>query len=614
MDKFVREKFGYGKYGIPHSPTDPNRHRWIALKRWNNDQVDRFEKEVVAAARATRPGVAVMSGDFLAPLTCGNLTRLRDGRFDVVLTQLPPHLRPNSQNGQALTRIFRDLARPKELWVCSHLEDSDSVWTRREAWQLNSQFFQNGMTGLYTWAKRGRKPYQPDVRLARPELWKQTMDMLDTLGEGWRVKLPEKAAAAILLSELSQMSIPGYSDWMGFLEGPYAFLGPVLGSDFEFISDLGIASGVFDPSAYKLIVTPFAQFAEPKVVESLAKAVEGGATLLVTDPEAFSYNPDGSDLAAQRKALFGNCVIKATIGQMKKCTSRSVDFLAGMDELSFKVPPVSTFHSLVGKSFTIKPDDASQVILTYGDGSPAGVVRKLGKGRVVLVGFNIYQHTGNQPPSWDGLNRSSGKFMGALVKSCGVRTNMPHWNIMLPKPKVAADDAGNGACLTGNAVVWRRTVPKLHQNAPVGVRYTFSRFPDAQGDSAAEGWIACEKGALTDRVRNTYEARKPAQAVVAWNTAQPITLKIDLGAARSVSRVKLWVGGAFTGCRLLGGNDPANMKPLTSMTTDNPPTDGVAEIVLTPASDKPVRYLNVEIPERPQGALLRMIEMEVWNK
>ena len=193
--------------------------------------------------------------------------------------------------------------------------------TRREMQDLYTLYFRNGMTGLHTWPLGGRKPWMVDGRFSRPEAWKYFLETTKNLHRGFKVKIPEKATMAIYLSELSQMSIPGYWDWGGFVEPAFCVLGPNLKADFQFISDFSVERGYFNPAGYRLIVAPFLQFTSKKSAQTLLDAVSNGTTLLISDPEAFSYLPDGTIPQDQRRLLFGELKVEPTSSQMQQASS-----------------------------------------------------------------------------------------------------------------------------------------------------------------------------------------------------------------------------------------------------------------------------------------------------
>jgi hypothetical protein len=291
--------------------------------------------------------------------------------------------------------MIRDLARPKNLWGCTHLEDSAEKFSLEEMRVLFSYYVQNGLTGLHTWPLGGRRPWMLDSRISRPEVWNYFVDAAEYLGNGARPPSESKPKTAIFVSELSQMSIPGYWDWVGFVEPAFTVLGAELKNDFQIISDLSVKRGLDSPSDFKLIVAPFLRIADATASKKLLAAVENGSTLLITDPDAFAFLPDGTKPNSIIKSFFGETIAAPTKRQMRTAISLNQAFLKDAN-LQMRVPP-PTLMNLLGRSYSFKTAANAVPLMKYEDGSTAAVLIKRGKGEIIITGFNPYSLTSNQP-------------------------------------------------------------------------------------------------------------------------------------------------------------------------------------------------------------------------
>jgi hypothetical protein len=604
INKEVKEKFGYGKYGIPLSTKDKNPFRWIALKRWAVDFNDKLEKRAIKEIRAINKTIPIMSPDLVGDMLSADFSRWRDGRFDIYLTQLNNHRRPNGFNGVVQCRIFNDLVRPKEVWGCTHIEDSGEKFSLEEMRLLLSYYVQSGMTSMHTWPLGGRKPWMLDSSVSRPDVWQYFVDTTETLSNGVKVPQQKSPLIAIYLSELSQMSIPGMWDWVGFVEPAFVVLGPELKTNFKFISDFSVTRKLDNPQDYKLIIAPFLQITNKESAAKLLDAVKNGATLLISDPQAFSFLADGSVPVEIQKEFFGNTKITATDKQMSTAKSEPLDFLKGKN-IKMNVPPPSLLN-IVGETYKFKPDDSAQVLMRYEDKSPAAIIRKIGKGKLILTGFNIYSLTSNHPVSWNDVAKPTLEFFTALLKADNVDQKIDTWNFKLPPAKKRG--FRKDICISNNSMEFRQAIPKTLLNADVGMLYTYSVFPDLKKDVKETEWISVKDGKLTDRFAVMYKNRdKPNK--VAWQKAQPVDITVDLRGERNIAEVAIYVARQNPAVEVLGSQDGKTFKLLKKHQGSDIETH--VERVSLKDLQGSWKFLKIQImPKQP----LALVEMEVWEK
>lgn len=606
IDQEVRERFGFGRHGIPESPDDDNPLRWIALKRWANAFVDDLEKRFVSEVRSIRPDLPLFSSDLVGDMISADLTRWRDGRFDIHLMQVNNHFRPNALNGVVGMRILHDLARTEELWGCTHLENSRATYTPREQHSLYSHYFRNGMTGLHTWPIGGREPWMVDVRYSRPDAWRYFLEAAQAMaGSGVRVPLPETADLAVYVSELSQMSIPGSYDWVGFVEPAYTVLAAGLNARMTFISDAGVDRGVFNPVDHRLIVVPFLPFVTESSAAALLDAVEQGATLFVADPQAFGRLPDGTVPIALRRRAMGVGAIEETAEQQRLVRTEQAGFLRDTPPLALTVPP-PTLLGMLGATHRFVPGEDDIVLARYPDGGAAAIERRVGKGRVIATGFNPWFLTSNHPVSWDPVPNENLAFFAALLETHTIARDDAAGSVALPAPTPA--EPPDRICISGNAVHFARTLTQSIHNADVGLRYALSPLPDKQPDVQAEneGWMPRGQGRLTDRFAALRDDERVTS--VSWTAAHPVDLVVDLSGLRAIAQVKLFVAGQHPETTVFGSRNGTDYEPLATV----PAREGepvVAEIAFG-ALPGEWRRLKLRIhPILP----LELIELEVWE-
>ncbi|HEY3298066.1 MAG TPA: sugar-binding protein, partial [Armatimonadota bacterium] len=151
VNEEVKRDFGFGKYGMPESLDDPNPYRWIALRRWLNNYMVNWQKEVYELVRSTAPEIKVISTDPVA----GHKPNAWDQMspyFDVATQQLYPPINPNRQQFGFTTKMVADLT-GKPTWPCTHVENYAYSTTLDEVRELMSQVMRNGGKGFHWWLK-----------------------------------------------------------------------------------------------------------------------------------------------------------------------------------------------------------------------------------------------------------------------------------------------------------------------------------------------------------------------------------------------------------------------------------------------------------------------------
>ena len=154
-----------------------------------------------------------------------------------------------------------------------------------------------------------------------------------------------------------------------------------------------------------------------------------GATLVVFDPDALTYDIESGPLASQREQLLGTA-----LGKTRECSH----FLAAR-EGQRRFPETRLMLIEPGKSGEIArtleiPNDA-RVLFNYEDGTPGVYSRRLGKGEVIVFSAMPLADTG---PAYtigsSGLLSHTGwdTFLSTLAKEKNINTGLPIWRFELP--------------------------------------------------------------------------------------------------------------------------------------------------------------------------------------
>lgn len=238
----------------------------------------------------------------------------------------------------------------------------------------HSQAVQNGTVGFYLWvndypasegAYRGPFMGNPDQSTLPDQRWRTSLKIAQKLSQT-RVFVPPPAETAILVP-LDSCYVGNY----GWKRTFSAYIELVKAKVWcNFVSDQEIFEGTKALSQYKTIYVPFMDFAEAKVAEALLEYVRNGGTIISCDPRIFEYNLDGESSAGYRRELFG-------VGGVQRRDKASASALTGAYE-GIVIQPCD------GETYRIETDSSAKAIGFYGDGTPAVVEKKYGKGTAIL--------------------------------------------------------------------------------------------------------------------------------------------------------------------------------------------------------------------------------------
>ena len=365
IDQRVKKEFGFGKYGIPESPTDPNPFRWIAYRKFVNRELLEWQKEVCDYIKANAPEIKVISMDPVAGHNPFELDAIAP-YVDLVTHQTYPSHNPNRQEFGFVTKWAVDLT-GKPVWPCTHVENYAYASTAEETRELMSQVMRNGGKGFHL--------YIPDVRGGRassgntfltkygsPERFRAITEILSTASTMNEVAIPQDPDCAIFYSEDHYQSFSPNEYYLhNEPEYAYTFLGPVARTWFKFVNDNMVAKGA-DLSKFKAIFVPAAKYERRSVVEKLVKYVQNGGTLVLGDRDCFSFAPDGSSLNDLRTKLQGPVLgrgkvihfgdnpftEKAIADPARKAyfvkLAKNLGLKTGRDIWRFKFPPFKTVY------------------------------------------------------------------------------------------------------------------------------------------------------------------------------------------------------------------------------------------------------------------------------
>lgn len=548
IDERVRKECGYGKYGMPQSPNDPDPFRWIAYRKWVNLQLLDWQKDVYETVQRIAPEIKVISMDATAghkPFALDRITPY----VDIVTHQTYPMGNPNLQEVGFVTKFVADLT-GRPVWPCTHVENYAYSVTAEEAREMMSQVMRNGGKGfhLYIPDVRGGRAASGDTMLAKygcPERYRMITSIVKTVERMNEVAVPTDPDSAIFYSEDHFQSLPAGVVFPNEPQYAYTFLGPVARSWFKFVNDNMVEDGRADLGRCRAVFVPVAKYERRAVVEKLVKYVEAGGTLILGSPECFSLAPDGSSL----------------------------------DDLR---------HKLIGRSSP--------------SGDPSIIRNRIGKGKVITFAANPFTSANVGDPKW------RARFM-ALAKGLGLKIGRDIWRFKFPEFKNVYQRDPRGVCLTGNYVKWHQERPTDICNADVKGTYTYSIVPDGIADRSEDfriGKLMDRKKAPVTLKKDL----KPEDYVVSWKSGKPVVVTFDFGAVYPVERVHLWYSDQLPALTVEGGTGNGDWTAL-ARNPRQPPTEDVLDVSLT-WKPRSLRYLRLSFGERDPGQAMTLAECEVW--
>ncbi len=430
----VKHEYGGGIYDIPFNAknSDPD-YKWrnFAYGKALGDETSRIAAKAREIVRKYNPDTLFLSDDAYGSLMEQGVqywNRYADcGSFQIgegggtTGRDFPSYM--------FRTKIVKDISLLPDLIPVPH-EPVDGYPTgalnREEMIELYSQMIRGGATGFHFWpySYGGRKPpsvQAPSVVIGNPDSWKYMIEVTKMFNRLPDPLIPDEPETAILAPEC----LFDYAPMMA----AFTMLGIRPHGWFKYVCDLHIIEGKADLSRYKILYIPSARAVSPQLFPKLRQFLEGGGTMVCADPAFASTDQLNRDLSAEREKLFG--IIPGAEGKG--------------DILFRNVHIPAQKKDAVLRFVSEKPE----VVARYSDGSPAGVLTRVGKGKAYFFGFRIFTEKNAANPDFC-------RAVAEFHKSLGGTTGHTLWRFKLPHPKVTERELGKGTCLTGNYGFWER--------------------------------------------------------------------------------------------------------------------------------------------------------------
>jgi len=431
VDKEIRENFGFGKYGLwdPFSTSlDPvsDPFKEIAFYRWWNDKFANHLKEERALVKTLAPDKDYLAYSHNNVSGMDNIdVALASQYADWVSTDPYPtsayalYGQPRSLYHTGFsTKFISDLSGEKKTRTIAQCFNYYGRAPKpQDIREWASQALKNGAEWV-GWYDEG------PAKVTLPDSYKEMLRVNNVTHKMNKLALPQTTNTAIFFSNVSRW---GTNDGATHsLYTLYALLGEKIGSWFRFVSDTQLKLGTENLSRYKLIYLPQLKYCEPETAGKLLAFAKNGGTLVVFDPEAFTWNIDGTRLDALRGEILGG-----ELSSRKDAVSLVTNSPKYFGTTSAILPLTPLAH-ITGEgkvlAYDIKVPQGAQVLATYPDGKPAAYVRTVGKGKVLFFAAQPFGNSdlATKDSEWN-------KFFTQSAKTTGEKTGLGIWDFELPE-------------------------------------------------------------------------------------------------------------------------------------------------------------------------------------
>ena len=601
IDREIKQRFGFGTYGIPDSASDRDPFKRIAFRRWVNARLTETYKTTHAVVKRANPGLVLLGPDPCGAVPPVDLEAMTP-YFDLVTNQ--SWYSPSSFTQQlatgADTKAMVDLSACPVWALVQHFAAKDPEALREQY----SQVYRNGGEGLVILGVEWYDRELEHPQFINPVKWRALLEIADTVTRMNKVRLPEPDTAVLFASDTyltfdsPKMADPQHPQ----AYAAYATLGPCIGSWFSFVSDRQIDRGQRELGDYRALYIPLATYLRSSVLGKIREYAQSGGTVVCTDPRAATWDINGDELSTKWAALTGLKRGGARTGTKVAKTVQS-DIIR-IEEAPLRFPKAG---------LRVTPTDPSvEPLAAFGDGALAVAVRPFGKGRIITFASDPFAST----------DKSSAfiRLFRGLQQSVGARTDLDIWRFKLPPFKtLGVAEPDDALCLTGNGVVRGPSGIEPGRNLATGGSYTYDRFPTGFADVAASGHIPFPEGHLTNRPQ-AYAGRKlggtrnpasPEKWIVSWTDAEPVELTMDLGDAYALGRIRIFYSGCLPAVAVRGSLDARTWQEIGSYPQQCATVDVPDVTVLIEGT---CRYVRVSFGQRKLSPPMEIAELEVWGR
>jgi hypothetical protein len=436
MAKEVREQYGFGRFDVPLPKEqsflkDPNKPlRWIAYNRWMNDRFIETRCHLSQVLHEADPGARYSPANywFMSGFPLYDYSRL--GPCSDLMECDPYASSAERTRGRGVynhgfgAKFMADLSGKPVRVVAQAFHYAGYEMTPEDLREWVSQALRCGASAI--------DYYEMDSpRWSDPARWKMMLYLSGVITRMNRIALPRTADTAILYTLHTHMSQGAHTSG-DQVYAAHALVGELAGSWFKFVSDAQLERGVAKLSGYKVVYLPLGKYMTPEAAHILEEYVRGGGVLVCGDADAFGYDLAGNDTQATRERILGIKTLgpkRQPAGSVPAITLKSAQWglPAGTVLRLFDTKATDETAPACAHEIALA-DPKAQILGVYPDGSPAIVLHKLRKGRVLTFGANPFAPQVTVDKTlWP-------QAIKGLQQSLGCKVDQPIWRFALPAP------------------------------------------------------------------------------------------------------------------------------------------------------------------------------------
>ena len=600
----IRENYGFGKYGCPDSLQDEDPFKWIAFWRWFLDQHLATVRDFSATARARKPDIVTIGDDPPWGMNVSHISRL--GKYIDIFAGQQYWPSRNMQNFAFGTKLTVDLS-GKEVWPLPHSENYYFSMDDEELNDMLSEVVRVGATGFQFYicdtAGRSRNVnVAPSCREGHRPRWDAMLAIIDKMRTMNRLTFPTPDSAVLFAENTCHSVLEIGPVYRPVYNSLFTMMGPRTRAWFKYVSDIQLEDRDVDLGKYNVLFVPSAKYESEEVRAQIRAYVENGGTLVILDPEAFTWGVDGTDRRDFTAALTGATLAGPT---------------AALAITSSKLGRSPHNLKLASRSnrWALQPQTTTEVLATYDNGKPAVTRKSGGKGTVYYFAVNPCTEDIVYSASWIAFFRD-------FCATLGLKTGQDIWRFRFDIPRFEMPKEVEGTCLTNNYFQWVLNEPILAGNAslPDG-KYRYDGVKPDLYPEAAE--VPFRRGKLTDRNRaigqvlakEVYasgESTAPAYTV-GWKDVSACAVVFDLGEVREISTVRAFASGEVP--RMLVRCGLAEPEMEEAIVVPAPPRGDGIEVRKLEGTfpSRRARYVSLAFAARKEKPFI-ITEVDIWGK
>lgn len=286
-----------------------------------------------------------------------------------------------------------------------------------------SQVVQNGAVGFYNWLKDypadesdptsyGGLIYgHPDPSARGKERWNTSLELAKTLAQAHVFTPPPSEFGIFVNIEDASVQDGWYNVFSAYVELTEAEVWNT------FVSSTELRNRSESLDRYKVLVVPKITYAYRTVVEQIKSFARSGGTVVISDPQAFSYDMDGKALADVRRSLLG-------VGRVEEHPGADHTIAFGGPYAGATAKPYNTPYQIAGAL-----PAGAEVIGRYPDGAVAVVSRPVGRGRVIFAPGALFDIYTWEEYAADRVDTGRYRFLKQLEREHGIVDHSWVWDI-----------------------------------------------------------------------------------------------------------------------------------------------------------------------------------------